>query len=330
MKVPYIIGADLSKKSIDVAIHPGGAHRKISNDQAGFRLLMKWLKQQSINPAETILVMEHTGLYSYRFEQYLHQEHTRFSKVPGLAIKRSMGLVRGKNDKLDALRIARYGFEKMDQLVLVPPANENLQKLQLLYSLRERLVRNRASFLASVKELKQVGEWKPSDILIASQTALIKTLDQQIDKVEQQILLIIESDQQLIQNYSLLLSIKGVGKVLALAAIIKTENFTRFTDARKFACHCGIAPFENTSGTSIRGKTRVSNLADKRMKSLLDIAAKSAIQYDKELRHYFLRRTEDGKSKMSTINVVRNKLLYRIFAVIKRQTPFIESYFRAA
>src|SRR5689334_20456854 len=275
MKVPCIIGADLSKKTIDVAIHSPGNHLKISNDKPGFQLLVKWLKQQSVNLPDAIIVMEHTGFYSYRFEQFLHQQNIRFSKMPGLAIKRSMGLVRGKNDKQDAARIARYGFEKMDQLIIAPPPNKNLQRLQLLHSLRERLVRNRASFIATAKELQQECELKQSDILVASQLALVKKLDQQVAKLEQQIHLIIESDQQLKKNYSLLLSIKGVGKVLAVTAIIKTGNFTRFTNARKFACHCGIAPFENTSGTSVRGKTRVSSLADKRMKSVLDMAARS-------------------------------------------------------
>jgi transposase len=330
MKVPSIIGADLSKKTIDVAIHSTGKHLKISNDKPGFHLLVKWLNQQSINIADMIIVMEHTGFYSYQFEEFLHQQSIRFSKMPGLAIKRSLGLVRGKNDKQDAARIARYGFEKMDTLIIAPPPNTNLQRLQLLHSLKDRLVRNRASFIATAKELQQVCELKRSDILVASQLALVKKFDQQVNKLEQQIHLIIESDKQLNQNYLLLLSIRGVGKVLALSTIIKTGNFTRFTNARKFACHCGIAPFENTSGTSVRGKTKVSNLADKRMKSVLDMAAKSSIQYDKELRQYYLRRTESGKSKMSTLNVVRNKLLYRMFAVIKRQTPFIENYPKAA
>ena len=132
------------------------------------------------------------------------------------------------------------------------------------------------------------------------------------------------------QNFHLLQSIKGVGKILALTTIIKTLNFTRFANARKFACFCGTAPFPHDSGTTIKRKARVSHLADKQMKTLLDLSAKSAIQYDKELREYYLKRTEDGKSKMSTLNVVRNKILYRMFAVIKRQTPFLENYLQAA
>ena len=141
---------------------------------------------------------------------------------------------------------------------------------------------------------------------------------------------IIDEDKSLKQNFHLLQSIKGVGKIIALTTIIKTHNFTRFANARKFACFCGTAPFEHSSGTSIRKKSRVSHLADKQMKSLLDLSAKSAIQYDKELREYYLKRTEAGKSKMSTINVVRNKILYRMFAIIKRQTPFTENYLQVA
>ena len=330
MKVPYIIGADLSKKSIDFAAHQPGSHLKVSNDLQGFRELKKWLEKQCNDIQDIMIVMEHTGLYSYRLEQYLHQQQIRFSKVSGLAVKRSMGLVRGKTDKQDAIRIARYGVEKMDQLVIAEPASKSLERLQMLHSTRERLVRNRASLITAVKEIQQVCELKQSDIIVASQLKLIKGFDQQIAKLDNEIQTIVEAEENIKQNYMLLQSIKGVGKVLALAAIIKTGNFTRFTNARKFACHCGTAPFENTSGTSIRGKTRVSHLADKRMKTLLDLAAKSAIQYDKELREYYLKRTVDGKPKMSTINVVRNKLLYRMFAVIKRQTPFTENYLQAA
>jgi transposase len=322
MKVPYIIGADLSKKSIDFASHLSGKHLKVTNDITGYKNLIGWLKQQTTDTSNVMIVMEHTGLYSYQLEQYLHKEQICFSKVSGLAIKRSMGLVRGKNDKQDAIRIARYGFEKAAQLTIVQPMNKNLQYLQRLHSTRERLVRNRASLLTAVKEMQEICRLKKTDLIITSQLTLIKSFDQQIEKLDAAITSVVEAEKSICQNYKLLQSIKGVGKVLALAAIIKTNNFTRFINARKFACFCGTAPFENSSGTSLRGRTRVSHLADKRMKTLLDLAAKSAIQHDKELQDYYLRRTTAGKSKMSTINVVRNKILHRMFAVVKRQTPY--------
>jgi len=329
MKVQHIIGADLSKKSIDLVCHLFKSHVQIENTNTGFKDLMQWLKEQKINASKTMIVMEHTGLYSYCFEKFLHQHQIPFCKVNALAIKRSIGLVRGKTDKLDAARIAAYGYEKKDRLAIDVPGSDALKRLQLLHSTRERLVRHRASLMCAIKEYKHIGI-SEKDIIMQTQLQLIKNFDKQIEKLMTEIETIIEKQETLRQNFRLLQSIRGVGKVVALVTIIKTHNFTRFANARKFACFCGTAPFPHDSGTSIRKKTRVSHLADKQMKSLLDLSAKSAIQYDKELREYYLKRTEGGKSKMSTINVVRNKILYRMFAVIKRQTPFLENYLQAA
>ena len=329
MKLQHIIGADLSKKSIDLVCHLLKNHVQIENTVTGFKDLMQWMRQQKINPSKTMIVMEHTGLYSYCFERFLHEHQIAFCKVNALAIKRSIGLVRGKTDKLDAARIAAYGFEKKDKLTIDVPASDALKRLQMLHSIRDRLIKQRASLTCAIKEYKHIGI-PEKDIIMQTQLQLVKSFDKQIEKLMIQIETIIEEQVFLKQNFHLLQSIKGVGKILALTAIIKTSNFTRFANARKFACFCGTAPFPHHSGTSIKRKARVSHLADKQMKSLLDLSAKTAIQYDKELREYYLRRTTDGKSKMSTINIVRNKILYRMFAVIKRQTPFSENYLQAA
>jgi len=291
---------------------------------------MEWIKKQSINIPEMMIVMEHTGLYSYRLEQFLHAKEISFAKVSAYAIKHSMGLVRGKNDKVDALRIARYGSEKKHSLKAETQVDKALERLQMLHKTRDHLVRNRAGIIRSVKEYRDSCGIRKNDIIMRSQTNVIKTYDREIAKLDQAIAEILDKDQTLNQNNQLLQSITAVGKVVSLATIIKTRNFTKFKDARKFASYCGTAPFANTSGTSIRGKTRVSKLRDKDMNRLLDLAAKSAIQYDKELREYYLKRTASGKSKMSTINIVRNKILYRMFAVIKRQTPFIKDYLQSA
>ena len=328
MKLQHIIGADLSKKSIDLVCHLLKNHMEIENTITGFKDLLQWMRRQKINPSKTMIVMEHTGLYSYCFEHFLHEHQIAFCKVNALAIKRSIGLVRGKTDKLDAARIAAYGYEKKDKLVVDVPASDALKRLQMLHSTRDRLVRQKASLICAIKEYKHIGI-PEKDIIMQTQMQLIKNFDKQIEKLMTEIEAIIDEDKSLKQNFHLLQSIKGVGKVVALVIIIKTHNFTRFANARKFACFCGTAPFPHDSGTSIKRKARVSHLADKQMKTLLDLSAKSAIQYDKELREYYLKRTEAGKSKMSTINIVRNKILYRMFAVIKRQTPFLENYLHA-
>lgn len=329
MKVQYIIGADLSKRSIDLVYHLSKTHVKIKNSIDGFNDLIRWLQKLNIDISETMIVMEHTGLYSYCFENFLHQQRIVFCKISALEIKKSIGLVRGKTDRLDAARIAEYGYEKKDRLIVDKPLSNDLKRLQVLHSTYQRLVRHRAALINALKEYKYIGIAE-KDLIIQTQRQLIKNFDKQIKKLMSEIEMVINQQPALKQNFRLLQSIKGIGKVLALTVIIKTHNFTRFLNARKFACFCGTAPFDHSSGTSIRKKPRVSHLADKQMKTLLDLSAKSAIQYDKELREYYLRRTQNGKSKMSTINVIRNKIVYRMFAVVKRQTPFIENHSQAA
>ena len=106
--------------------------------------------------------------------------------------------------------------------------------------------------------------------------------------------------------------------------IVVTEGFEKFDNWRKFASYCGTAPFPNTSGSSIRGRTKVSSLANKKIKSLLDLCAKSSIQFNEEMKRYYTERVSRQKNKMSTINIIRNKILARIFAVVKRETPYVD------
>lgn len=320
MKVQQIIGADLSKETIYLACYGLNSYLRIANNAAGFSEMKRWLKSQKIDLSTVMIVMEHTGLYSYHFENYLEQKHLCYCKASPLAIKKSLGLTRGKTDKIDAQRIARYGYEKKDLLQPAKPMNQSLQRLKMLQSTRDLYVKHRTSFICAMKEHTQVV--KPGDILIRLKKQTIEEFTLKIERLEQEIQELLDQEPSLKSSSELLQSIVGVGPVVATTTIIKTGNFTLFANARKFACFCGTAPFEHSSGKSIRGKTRISHLADKNMKTLLDQAAKSALQHDPELKAYYQRRIEKGKSRRSTINIVRNKIIYRMFAVIGRGTPY--------
>jgi len=329
MKVENIIGADISKTSIDMVCHLPYSHLKITNSLSGFQEMLDWFRKQDLDLSVTMVLMEHTGLYSYSFEAFLHQHLVAFTKVNALTIKRSIGMVRGKTDKVDARRIAGYGYEKRGALVKNLPEPKDLERLKRLNSTRSNLVKQHAAILCSIKEHRNIGIAE-KDLIIKVPLTILKAYEKQIALLDQEIKQVIEYNQEYNKNFKLLQTIKGVGKVVALATIIKTANFTRFSNARKFACYCGTAPFEHSSGSSIKGRTRVSQLADKNMKTLLDLGAKSAIQHDPEIREFYQRRIGMGKSKMSTINIVRNKILSRMFAVIKRQTAFMDNYLQVA
>lgn len=118
-------------------------------------------------------------------------------------------------------------------------------------------------------------------------------------------------------------SIPGIGEQTAVYLIITTKGFTAFKNWRQFACYSGVAPFEFSSGSSVKGKTKVNHMADKKMKSLLQMCALTALKYDPKLKAYYLKKKENS---MLVLNKIRCKLISRVFAIIKRETPFINTY----
>ena len=285
MKILDTIGIDISKLTFDVRIHSSQVYHQFENSIKGFEKLLKWTYKNSSFSKENILfVFEHTGLYSHQLSVFLTQKEIAYSLVPGLEIKRSLGIVRGKDDKVDATKIALYGYRLRDEISTYKLPENQLISLKRLLSLRERLVKQRAGFKSSLKEQKRVLISKENLILLRTQERMIHYLSKQIKDVEKEMKFIIAGDDNLKQQFKLITSITGVGSQTALFIIAYTHGFSRFDNSRKFASYCGIAPFPNSSGTSIRGKTKVSNLANKKIKSLLDLSAKSAIQHNYEMK----------------------------------------------
>ncbi|MEA1786101.1 IS110 family transposase [Arenibacter sp. GZD96] len=140
----------------------------------------------------------------------------------------------------------------------------------------------------------------------------------------------ITSNESLGRNYALLTGIRGIGRQTAIMAIVYTGNFTKFDCWRKFASYCGVAPFEFSSGTSVKARTRVSHLANRQLKAMLHLCALSSIRFNTEMRLYYEKRTLEGRNKMSTLNIIRNKLIARMFAVVKRGSPYVDNLKYAA
>lgn len=195
---------------------------------------------------------------------------------------------------------------------------------------RELLVTQAAAHKASLTELAHQLGADMDEAIKQSAEYVVAVLEGQVKTIEKEISGLIAAHHELAHNYLLLCSVKGIGFVTAVYALLYTENFKRFDDARKFNSYCGIAPFAYGSGTSIHGRTKVSHLANKKMKSLMHQAAITAAIHDPELKAYFQRKKAEGKHKMSIYNAIRAKLVGRMFAVIKRQTPYTNEYAYAA
>jgi transposase len=331
MKFIEALGIDISKKTIDVVLHSNGSSSGFENSVKGYKTLLLWTKKQTgLDIGQVLVCFEHTGLYSLPLATFLNEQGILFSMVAALEIKRSLGIVRGKNDQIDAKRIAEYAYLRREKLKAFILPSKNILTLQKLLSLRERMVKQRAGYIGSMKEYKCMLTKKDYKSLFTIHEKTIHYLSKQIEAIEKEMIALINDDQKVKQLYALIVSVKGVGLIVAANIIVVTNCFMGFTDSRKFACYAGIAPFEKQSGTSLKTKAKVSHYANKKIKLLLNLSASSAVLADPELKAYYHRRIESGKSKMSTLNIVRNKIVHRIFAVVKRGTPYVSLHKHAA
>ena len=157
----------------------------------------------------------------------------------------------------------------------------------------------------------------------------IKANNKEVKQLEKRLMEIIKSDASMFLNYRIITSIKGIGSVNAWMTIAYTENFTSFPDARHYAVFVGVIPFEHTSGTSIKGRRRVSKLAHKELKQELNMAARASITHDSEIRAYAERKIKN-KEYGIVVNNVKFKLILRMFSLVKRQEMYVENYRKQA
>ena len=326
---PYYVGIDVSKLTIDVTcITQAGVnhYQCFDNTPVGFQRLNRWLLSlTSFQYRDALFCLEHTGIYSRQLVDFLLLKGGKVWLESSLHLKRSMGLVRGKNDKIDSLRIAHYAMLNRDKAKLVSPSNTTLDLLRDLLSNRKRIDKALQGISVWVREISRIDKAAGTELSKLNAPALqgLKKSKQAIEKRMQEL---IHSDTELERIFQLVTSIKGVGPVLTTELLIYTQQFTRMTTPKQLACYCGVAPFTHTSGTSIRGRAGTSNFANMQLKSTLHLAAMSSCKNVPDLHAYFLRKVAEGKSKMCVLNAIRNKLLHRILAVVKRGTPYIPNY----
>lgn len=273
-----------------------------------------------------LICAEHTGMYSYNLLQAAAELGVPVWLEHPTQLKLSSGLQRGKDDVLDAGRIAEYARRFADRARLYRLGEESVEQLRYLISERRLLVADRAKYKALLSDQKSHMPESVYQEKALRLQALICCYDQQIQQVEQRMEQLIASHQLLSRQNELLQSIPGVGPQLARYILVATGGFTRITNARKLCCHAGIAPFSYHSGENTKSKARVSHRADKQLKSLLHMAALSTIRSPGELQDYYHRKVEEGKPKMSVINAVRSKLVHRMFAVIKKDRKYTLRY----
>lgn len=311
-----IYGIDLSKEKFDVSFIDCLGKEQWKVIRNTFNGICKFLT--SI-PKNAIIVAEHTGIYGDLLVFLCNQSNIPITLSTGYNIKHSLGLQKGKNDKIDAKRIREYGERFIDKLIPIEFESDVLTELSELNTLRNQLVKERKMLITHNEKKPQ----SPYNSIKARSITfnMINSFNLQISDIEKEIIEIISQNKDLKENFDLITSIKGFGPVTTTELIIKTNNFKKIKTAKQAASFAGVCPFPNTSGKMI-GKSKVSHMSDKRLKTLLYMCAKTVVKHNKEYRLYYQKKSIEGKQHFLIMNNVSNKLLRTVYSIINSKIPW--------
>ena len=322
----YYLGVDVSKSKLDCAVLDQDRtviqEVEICNTFKAIKsYFTKLTKGLGVDFAELFVCVENTGIYGEPLKAMCVELGVNLWEENALKIKKASHDIRGKSDAKDALRIADYCLRYADLMELYQPPSEVLVRLKELTEIRTDLITRIQAMENQIREAKAYAPAKYK-LLNKHFKAPITAMKKQIKQLEKDITETVRSDQQIHTNLKLIQSVPGVGMYNAVMFIVVTRNFTRFASAKHLASYAGVAPFPNRSGKMVR-KDRVSSHANKKMKQLLHMAALATITRHPEMRAYYERKVAEGKPRMLVINAVRAKIVHRVWAVVKRQTPYV-------
>lgn len=275
---------------------------------------------------EVWLVMEHTGIYVQHLTHCALLKDIKVSLVAATKISEHLGgkvKFEDKTDPIDARRIAEYGCRFEDKLVVWSPVSQDMVKIKRLHRQRERMLKVINVLEVPVNECKKFDPASISKLLEQNQKASLAALKKALKKIEQQLEQIIEEDENYKQLIKRMKSVPGVGKVIATAVLIATEGFNKFKpdQAKAFNRFIGGAPLPKQSGKKKR-KNKIPKKGKKDLKALLTMGAVSLIGTNSDLGIYYERKMAEGKHHLSVINAMRNKIILRIFAVVRNQNIY--------
>lgn len=324
-KFIYFIGVDVSKDTLDMAVYKNDKfllHRVISNTETSITEFLSEIKSISrLIISRSVFCMEYTGIYNNHLLRTLKKVKANIAQEHPLQIKNSLGIVRGKTDKSDAIKIAQYAFKHRSTLRLWIPPRPVIQQIAELSNLRTRLITTLKSLKMPLKEQQNfVSKSIHANNSILCQRS-IDSIQIDIGEIDRHIDEAIKNDMRLSRLFEIITSVPSVGAVTAVSLIICTNEFIDINTAKKLACYAGIAPFRNESGVVVR-KAKISNHGNKHVKALLHICAMGSTLHEPELKAYYQRKITEGKPKLAVINAIRNKILHRVFSCVAENRCF--------
>jgi len=332
MHFKFNLGADISKGWIDFCLLNQNFEvvikQRIDNNCEAIQIFIDQLLDidQLKSISEVLLIAEHTGIYNNHLVKTWMSNSGQISLVQANKVSQALEgtySFEEKTDPMDAHRIAEYAARFADKLKLHQLRIECLDSLKMLRSQRSRLIKVINILKVPVNEIKSFESKEQSDMIYRLQENAVNALKHDLKQVERKIEEIINGDDNLKNLIKIMCSVVGIGKVTAYEFILTTNGFTDFApnQAKSYSKFCGVVPLAKSSG-KFKRKGRTSKRGNSKMKSLLTTCALSIINTDSDLGRYYHRKKASGKEHMSIMNAMRNKLILRVFAVVRKNTMY--------
>ncbi len=314
----FSLGIDVSKTALELALRDGGktvAETTFANNSDGHEQLVRWLRDQGTGPEKTGVCMEASGDFEKAIAQRLYEEDYRVSVVNPRRIKgyASSQLQRTKTDSADASLIARFGRREAPRPW--EPASASESRLQELTRARQALKKEKTRTQNRLEEAEDEAVRKAHQNLLGE-------IERQIEDLENEIEEHIEEDSELNNQCSLLETIPGIGLQTSAIVVSELGSPEQFENARQAAAYAGLVPQHRESGTSVRGKPRMSKVGNGRLRRAMYFPAMTALRFNSAVKAFGDRLKERGKEKMVVIGAAMRKLLHICYGVLKSGRPF--------
>ena len=320
-----ILGIDVGKAEIMVALLVDdkciGKESFVNNDK-GFKNLNKWLKQKKISALKAC--MEATGNYSNNVVEFLYNAGHEVHVVNPVCIKAfaKSKLIRTKTDAVDALIIAKYA----NTLELIPYKSKSsaVKELKALH----RCLDDLKGQCVQISNHLEHKEHVPKSVT-STWKKLLKDFKNEIKNIEDSLDELFENNLELKQHRDNLQTIPGIGKTTATSILAESPDLSSFKSPRQYAAYAGLVPKHRTSGSSVRGKARLSKLGSSKLRKALYLPAVVAKNHNPILKAFSNKLKSKGKHNMVIIAAVMRKLLHLCFAIIKSNSTFIPNALNA-
>jgi transposase len=294
--------------------------KTFANTAQGFKQLLQWVKEISIEDVPLLFVMEATGVYHERLAYYLIAHECRVSIVlPNKVNAFAKTCTSKKQDDSQASKVlAEFGCVKhVDEWQSPHPlfaalkqlTREKYQLQQELTLIKNQLHAEQTKAITTAASIKRMK-------------ARCRLIEKQIIEVEKEITELANQDITIKEKIDKVCTIPGVGLQTAVTVIAETNGFNLIRNSRQLVSYAGLDVIQKKSGTSVRGRMHISKQGNSHLRHCLYFPSFSAVRHNKPMQNLYDRIVEKQAIKMKGYVAVQRKMLILIYTLWKKNEAY--------